>query len=50
MALKFRVDDFPLTKPEEGWRHNLEAFKRFNDVMVAEEQDYARALESAEGR
>lgn len=29
----FRVDDYPGTKPEEFWRHNLENFKKFNDVM-----------------
>lgn len=33
MGLKFRVDDFPLTKPEEGWRHNLDSFKSFHAVM-----------------
>lgn len=28
-----RVDDFPGTKPNEFYRHNLENFKMFDDVM-----------------
>lgn len=35
-----RVDDFPLTKPEESWRHNLDNFKRFNAVMERHGLDY----------
>jgi hypothetical protein len=31
--IKLRVDDFPGTKPEEFWRHNLDNFKRFDDVV-----------------
>jgi hypothetical protein len=31
--LLLRVDDFPGTKPEEFWRHNLDNFKRFHDVV-----------------
>jgi hypothetical protein len=29
----FRVDDFPGTKPNEFYRHNLETFKEFHQVM-----------------
>lgn len=31
--ISFRIDDFPYTKPEEQWRHNLTNFKMFNEVM-----------------
>jgi len=30
---RFRVDDYPGTKPNEFYRHNLETFKDFNQVM-----------------
>jgi len=33
MSLRVRVDDFPGTKPEEFFKHNLENFKRFNDIF-----------------
>lgn len=29
-----RVDDFPGTKPQEFWKHNLDNFKRFDDVLA----------------
>lgn len=32
--LLLRVDDFPGTKPEEFWRHNLDEFRRFDDVVA----------------
>lgn len=31
--MNVRVDDFPGTKPDEFWKHNLENFKRFDSVM-----------------
>lgn len=31
--LHIRIDDFPSTKVEEFYRHNLESFKRFDEVM-----------------
>lgn len=31
--ISFRVDDFPYTKFDETWRHNLTNFKMFNEVM-----------------
>lgn len=33
-GLIIRVDDFPGTKPEEFYRHNLESFKSFDEVMT----------------
>jgi hypothetical protein len=33
--IRFRVDDFPGTKVNEFWRHNLENFRLFHEVMVA---------------
>ena len=33
MATFLRVDDFPGTKPEEFWKHNLDNFKRFDEVL-----------------
>lgn len=33
MSAILRVDDFPGTKPEEFWKHNLEGFKRFDAVL-----------------
>lgn len=40
MSMIIRVDDFPGTKPEEFWRHNLDNFKRFDDVMHKHDLDY----------
>lgn len=31
--MRLRVDDFPYTKPEESWKHNLENFKQFDAVL-----------------
>lgn len=31
--IRFRVDDYPSTKPEEFYRHNLDNFKKFHEVM-----------------
>ncbi len=31
--LQFRIDDFPGTKPEEFFKHNLDSFKRFDEVL-----------------
>lgn len=33
MSLTLRIDDFPGTKPEEFWKHNLENFKLFDAVL-----------------
>lgn len=33
MSIILRVDDFPGTKPAEFWKHNLENFKRFDDLL-----------------
>lgn len=33
MSVILRVDDFPGTKPEEFWKHNLDNFKRFDEVL-----------------
>jgi len=33
MSVILRVDDFPGTKPEEFWKHNLDNFKRFDEVI-----------------
>mgnify|MGYP001587547420 CR=1 FL=1 len=38
--LCLRVDDFPGTKPEEFWRHNLDNFKRFNAVLEKHQLGY----------
>jgi hypothetical protein len=32
--MRFRIDDYPCSKPNEFDRHNLESFKRFNEVML----------------
>lgn len=32
--IRIRVDDFPLTKPEESYRHNLSTFEKFHDVIT----------------
>ena len=40
MSLILRVDDFPGTKPEEFWRHNLNNFKRFDAVLEKAGLDY----------
>jgi hypothetical protein len=34
MSLFIRVDDYPTTKPEESYRHNLENFKRFHSILT----------------
>lgn len=39
-VLSIRVDDFPSTKDDEAWRHNLENFKRFHEVMQKHGQSY----------
>jgi hypothetical protein len=31
--IEIRVDDFPYTKQEETWRHNLENFKKFDSYF-----------------
>lgn len=33
MKIILRIDDFPGTKPEEFWKHNLENFKKFDAVL-----------------
>lgn len=33
MSIILRVDDFPGTKPDEFWKHNLDNFKKFDDVL-----------------
>lgn len=33
MTVTIRVDDFPGTKPEEFWKHNLENYRRFDEVL-----------------
>lgn len=40
LVISFRVDDFPGTKPDEFWRHNLDNFKRFDEVMRKHCADY----------
>lgn len=42
--ISFRVDDFPFTKSEETWRHNLSNFKMFNDVMRKYHATYTLAV------
>ncbi len=32
--LRLRVDDFPGTKPEEFYRHNLENYKKFHSTLM----------------
>lgn len=44
MSWTIRVDDFPGTKPEEFWRHNLENFKRFHDVLEKHEKNYVLGI------
>lgn len=39
--LKFRVDDFPGTKPQEFHRHNLQSFLKFHEVMKSYGRDYS---------
>jgi len=39
-----RVDDFPYTKKEEMWRHNLESFKLFDAVMKKHNLGYFLAV------
>ncbi len=31
--MRLRVDDFPYTKPDERWKHNLENFKKFDAIL-----------------
>lgn len=38
--LKIRVDDFPFTKQEERWRHNIDNFKKFDEVMARHITEY----------
>lgn len=38
--LSIRVDDFPFTKPEESWKHNLDNFKRFDAIFEKHNLDY----------
>lgn len=33
MSVILRVDDFPGTKPEEFWKHKLDNFKKFDEVL-----------------
>lgn len=33
MSVILRVDDFPGTKPEEFWKHNVDNFKRFHETV-----------------
>jgi len=40
MSVILRVDDFPGTKPEEFWKHNLGNFKRFDDVVAKYVPEY----------
>lgn len=40
MSVTLRVDDFPGTKPEEFWKHNLDNFKRFDDVLAKYVPEY----------
>jgi hypothetical protein len=40
MACTLRVDDFPGTKPAEFWRHNLESFKLFDEVLADHVSNY----------
>lgn len=34
MSVILRVDDFPGTKPDEFWKHNLDNFKKFDQVIA----------------
>lgn len=38
--LSIRVDDFPFTKSEETWRHNLENFKKFDAIFQKHNRPY----------
>lgn len=38
--ISFRVDDFPYTKPDETWRHNLHSFGKFDAVMKKHGRKY----------
>lgn len=40
MSVTLRVDDFPGTKPEEFWKHNLDNFKRFDEVVAKYVPEY----------
>lgn len=40
-SLLVRVDDYPGTKPDEFWKHNLENFKLFDEVMRRHLDSYA---------
>ena len=38
--ITIRIDDFPGTKPDEFWKHNLDNFKRFNDIFEKYDINY----------
>lgn len=38
--IRLRVDDFPGTKPDEFWRHNLDNYKRFHDIVIKRVPEY----------
>lgn len=40
MAIFLRIDDFPGTKPEEFWKHNLDNFKVFDALLEKHQIDY----------
>jgi len=40
MSVILRVDDFPGTKPEEFWKHNLDNFKLFDAVLEKYVDEY----------
>lgn len=40
MSVTLRVDDFPGTKPEEFWKHNLDNYKHFDDVLAKYVPEY----------
>lgn len=42
--LLIRVDDFPGTKPEEFYRHNMTTFKKFDEVLARHQRDYTLGI------
>ena len=38
--LSLRVDDFPFVKPEESWKHNLDTFKMFHEIVRCHVPEY----------
>jgi hypothetical protein len=33
VSVRVRIDDYPTTNDSERWRHNIDSFKRFRDIL-----------------